>query len=116
MLKKLFPQQPPPSTTDKVAEIIPDPWEVISSEDAVKPRTEVWKPSIEAHPLIAAEKKPEILSLPPPTTRRLFSPVQMLLQDGLKIKAYNGGMLKEHLQKAVGLLSWIETFTPEYAG
>ncbi len=99
-------QQPPSSSGNLVAENIPDPWE--NTNNATKSDTEGWEAPVDIHPLICGEEKPELIGLPQPETNKL-SPMQVLIEDGLKVKAYdyNAGQLKEHLKEALGLLSWI---------
>ncbi|MDJ0735768.1 MAG: hypothetical protein QNJ47_17180 [Nostocaceae cyanobacterium] len=115
MLKKLFHNQPPTSTPDK-GEIIPDPWEETTSVDKPESMAEGWAPAVEIHPLIVGEQQPQAVSLPIVTGREEISPVQVLLQDALKVKAYDGGVLKIRLEEALGLLSWMAMGTPGYAG
>ena len=114
MKNKLSQQQPPPSSTNGVAEIIDDPWEDNPSTNAVELKTEGWQASVDIHPLIFGEERPDRVALPKAETIKI-SPIQVLLEDGLKIKAYDSGTLKEHLKEALGLLSWILKLPPEYA-
>lgn len=106
-------QQPPPSPVNRETEIIADPWEK-DRTNATKLTAEGWQAPVDIHPLICGEEKSEFLNLPESETSEL-SPIQVLLEDGLKIKPDDGGKLKEHLNKALGLLSWMVNIPSEYA-
>lgn len=85
-------------------ESIPDPWEIPSPTPAMKPILPTWQFRVEPHPLLARAENPELLRLPAPK----ISPTQVLLQDGLKLRAYDGGQLAIQMRKAIALLDWME--------
>jgi len=89
-------QQYSQSTENLVAETIPDPWE--NTTNISKSKTEAWEAPDDIHPLICGEEKPEASKI---------NPMQVLIEDGLKIKAYDCSELKEHLKEALALLSWM---------
>jgi hypothetical protein len=121
MLHKIFPQQlpesdkTPPLNAGTKIEAIPDPWEENSLEVTRTLMSDVGQLQQNIHPLISCVTKPEILKLSPPKVTKELSPAQVLLQDGLKVKAYDGGPLKEHLETALGLLSWMRIVTLDFA-
>ncbi len=113
MRDNLSQQHPPPSRTNQVAENITDPWEENKSTNATDPKTEGWEAAVDIHPLIAGQKNSEIITLPEAKTSKL-SPIELLVEDGLKIKAYDGGSLKENLKEALGLLCWMVNLPAHY--
>ena len=113
MLNKPLQNQPPTSNTNQAKETIPDPWEEKTSVDTTSSVTTTWEPVIEPHPLIVGKEKQKVVNLPAPRAKIEHSAVQVLLEDEMKLK--DNGKLQEHIQKALGLLAWMATVTPEYA-
>jgi hypothetical protein len=91
------------STSQANAPPIPDPWELASAA-AKTPAVTAWQMSEEEHPLIAPASPPELLQLTSSETH----PVQVLLQDWLKLKAEQAQSLSIQIQELLGLLYWME--------
>jgi hypothetical protein len=98
------------STTNLVEETIPDPWE--DTTTVTESKTFCWQAPVDIHPLICGEEKPELIGLPQSEASKI-NPMQVLIEDGLKIKAYDSVRLKEQLKEALGLLSWMLNVPPE---
>lgn len=81
---------------------IPDPWELTNSTPKAI-ADETWQIPVEAHPLICPAGDPNALQLTTPKS----NPVQVLLQDWLKLKRENAKTLTTQFQEALGLLYWI---------
>ena len=114
MLKKLF-QTHPPNLTPTNGEILPDPWIKTTPVGTGESINKGWSPAVDIHPLIVGEQKPQCESLPPTIDTKEISLMAMLLQDALKVKAYDGGKLATTLEEALGLLSWMAMGTPGYS-
>ncbi|MDY6900941.1 MAG: hypothetical protein SWZ49_23095 [Cyanobacteriota bacterium] len=99
------------STKNLVEETITDPWENTNNISAAK--TEGWQAPVDIHPLICGEDNPELIGLPQSEASKI-NPMQVLIEDGLKIKAYGNVRLKEQLKEALGLLSWMLNVPSEY--
>lgn len=88
---------------------IPDPWE----DTPATSRTQPWQFQPEAHPSIGPASSPEISidAAERPGILRLRGPktsgIEVLLEDGLKLKAYAKGQLKAQLEQALTLLAWL---------
>lgn len=85
--------------------VIPDPWECSDSGPSTQPLPEHGKFPRESHPSIAPAPDTLMLeSLP-------LSPLQLLLQDWLKLGVHGGKSLSIHLQEAIALLYWQATIS-----
>jgi hypothetical protein len=96
MLKKL--------SSSSVEKLIPDPWDTPSPVVETQAIPNTWQLPTDTHPLIPPIEVPESRRLSPSP-----NPIQLLLQDELKLKGAAGGKLKTQIQTALGLLCWIET-------
>ena len=106
MLKNLAQDSTPQTTSNVSAKPIPDPWEL--KRPAPNPETTpAWEVPTEDHPLIAPLANLEALPIP----KAKAKPVQVLLQDWLKLKAEDAQQLAVQLQEALGLLCWMEQVT-----
>ncbi|MGK7872816.1 MAG: hypothetical protein AB4426_05740 [Xenococcaceae cyanobacterium] len=103
MLKKLSREPPGQSTPDASSKLIPDPWELPNPAPKAK-SSDSWKLPTEPHPLIRPAGSPEALQL----SSAKLSPVQVLLQDWLKLRADKTKKLAIQITEALGLLCWIE--------
>lgn len=94
-------------STEPPLESIPDPWEASSPTPATNPILHTWQFPVEPHPLLGRAGNPDVLRLPAPK----INPAQVLLQDGLKLRAYDEGQLAIQMRKAIALLGWMERIT-----
>jgi hypothetical protein len=85
-------------------QLIPDPWETPNSTAQTKFTANTWQIPREAHHLITAAGNPAALRLAAAPT-----PIQLLLQDELKLKPDASSKLKTQMEKALALLCWMET-------
>jgi hypothetical protein len=103
-----------PSNSEPQKNTIPDPWEDTSPTHPGK----LWQFQPDAHPLMSPAPEPDVLLgvTERPGILRLKGPktssVRVLLQDGLKLKAYAKGQLKNQLEKALALLTWLGEAEP----
>lgn len=111
MTKNLSRDPPRPSAPADNPQIISDPWEVASSNQKTNPVPETWKLPIESHPLIRPAGIPVVLRLSAPK----LNPIQVLLEDGLKLKAYAKGRFQAQLNQALALIYWLGTTGQETA-
>lgn len=106
MLKKLSREPPRQSTSE--TQPIPDPWE-LSPTPIANRIPEAWTFPLDTHPLIRPAGNLQAPQLPGYSP---IPPIQVLLQDELKLGAHEGGKLKEQMKKALALLCWVETVEP----
>jgi hypothetical protein len=85
-------------------QLIPDPWEAPNPTVQTKFTTNTWQIPIETHPLIAAAGNPAA-----PRLAAAPTPIQVLLQDELKLRVDVSSKLKTQMEKALALLCWRET-------
>ncbi|MDV2994464.1 MAG: hypothetical protein N4J56_004118 [Chroococcidiopsis sp. SAG 2025] len=85
-------------------QLIPDPWEA-PNPTTVQPKLTVktWQIPIETH-LITAAGNPAA-----PRLAAALTPIQVLLQDELKLRVDLSSKLKTQMEKALALLCWMRT-------
>lgn len=88
-----------------IAQPLPDPWESPSPTIATRSLPDDWQLATEPHPLIQPTESSEVLLLAAPT----LNPIQILLQDELKLKACKEGKLATQIDQALTLLGWMAT-------
>jgi hypothetical protein len=109
-VKNISRDPPGKSTPDPDVPVIPDPWEGSDSGSPTQPLPKNWKFPVESHLSIAPAGNPEALLLASTT----LSPLQVLLQDWLKLGVNGKKALSIHLQEAIALLYWQATIpTPD---
>ncbi len=107
MLENLSRDPPDQSVPLAEAQLIPDPWETPSSAlDATCPPIS-WKFPTELYPLIMPAGSLEA----PQLSAGKPNPVQLLLEEGLKIRAYAGGKLAVQIREALALICWMGLVT-----
>jgi hypothetical protein len=84
-------------------QLIPDPWEAPNPTIQPKSTTNTWQIPIETHHLITAAGNPTLPRLVAAPT-----PIQVLLQDEIKLRVDASSTLKTQLEKALTLLCWME--------
>lgn len=85
------------------SQLIPDPWEAPNPTIPTKFTTDTWQTPPETHHLITAAGNPAA-----PRLAAAPTPIQVLLQDELKLRIDAGGKLKTQMEKALTLLCWME--------
>jgi hypothetical protein len=85
-------------------QLIPDPWEAPNSTVQTQFTAKTWQIPVETHHLIAAAGNPAVPRLVAAPT-----PIQVLLQDELKLRSDPGDKLKTQMDKALALLCWMVT-------
>ena len=103
MLKALSRNTLNPPFPAKDAAPIPDPWELPTPATTTEV-PETWQLLREDHPLISPAGNPEALSI----TGKTANPIQVLLQDWLKLKAGQAKKLTVQFREALSLLYWAE--------
>ncbi len=111
MLDSLSRDPPDRSVAETGSILIPDPWETPSPAPNSNSKSHSWQISPEPHPLMNPAGVPNALHLPTPRTASNISSIQVLVQDGLKLRAYNGRKLTVQIRKALALLGWMGTIT-----
>lgn len=104
MLKNLAEDSIAQTNPNVSAKLIPDPWELKRPASELE-MTLVPEIPTESHPLIAPSTNLENLPI------SQAKPIQVLLQDWLKLKAEDAKQLAVQLEEALGLLCWIEQVT-----
>jgi hypothetical protein len=105
MLENKSRQPSDESASSAIAQPLPDPWESPSPTVAAGTVLDEWKFPTEPHPLIQTTDSSEVLLLPAPT----LNPIQILLQDELKLKAWKEEKLASGINQALALLGWMGT-------
>lgn len=114
MLENLS-RDPPGQAARDAGEEMADPWVVPSP--AVKASIgNFCKLQAEPHPLIAPAGNPAALLLPPSAAAPELSAGRVLLQDELKLRAWNAGSLAAQIGQALGLLCWMGMAAPGKQG
>jgi hypothetical protein len=103
MLQDILRESPDRAASESNSQLIPDPWELPSVVLETK-SAQSWQLPVESHPLISPGGNPAALQLPSPKS----NPVQLLLQDWLKLRAEQARKLADNLSEALGLLCWME--------
>jgi len=85
-------------------QLIPDPWEAPNPTVQTKSTANTWQIPIESHHLITAAG-----NLAAPRLAAALTPIQVLLQDELKLRVDVSGKLKTQMEKALALLCWMKT-------
>lgn len=102
MLENLS-RDPPGQAAADAGEQMADPWAMPSP--AVRASiSNVCKLPAEPHPLIGPAGNPNALLLPPSAAASELSAGRVLLQDELKLRAWNAGSLAAQIGQALGLL------------
>ncbi|MGL4622179.1 hypothetical protein [Chroococcidiopsis sp.] len=84
-------------------QLIPDPWEAPNPTIPSRFTANTWQIPSETHHLIAAAGNPAL-----PRLAAALTPIQVLLQDELKLRVDASSRLKTQLEKALALLCWME--------
>ncbi|HEY9831323.1 MAG TPA: hypothetical protein V6D26_12140 [Stenomitos sp.] len=103
MFDKLSSNPPDQSVPLAEASVIPDPWETPRPAVNVNSTSMPWSFPKEPYLLISPAGN---LGIPQLTTSQPNS-LQLLLEQGLKLRAYAGGKLTAQIRETLALLYWI---------
>ncbi|OWY63942.1 hypothetical protein B7486_50100 [cyanobacterium TDX16] len=84
-------------------QLIPDPWEAPNPTVQPKFTANTGQIPIETHHLITAAGNPAL-----PRLAAALTPIQVLLQDELKLRVNASSTLETQLEKALVLLYWMQ--------